>query len=146
MLEALLAKKWKNESANLKPGRRWIDEEIVVRVTGSVERRDDQLITPTVSIPMVTTLALLVEKMGVTREHALNLLRESLSEAMSKGIKEDASIKKRIDDVEAAITTVRQELIDQLPKMKRAGSLIVDDLQVEVEATPVTLGSLIGAA
>ncbi|MCA9108752.1 MAG: hypothetical protein KDA52_02290 [Planctomycetaceae bacterium] len=61
MLEALLAKKWKNESADLTPGRHWFDEEVVVRVTGSVEKRDDQLVSPTVSIPMIPTLALLIE-------------------------------------------------------------------------------------
>ena len=132
MLEALLAKKWKNESADFTPGRHWIDEEVVVRVTGSVEKHDDQLITPTVSIPLIPTLALLIEKMGVTREHALTMLRDAISEAMADGVSEDAHIKERISDVEKAVTTVRKELIDQLPKMKRAGRLVLDDLNVEV--------------
>jgi len=90
MLEAQLAKKWKKESADLKPGRHWIDEEVVIRVTGSVEKRDDQFVSPTVSIPLIPTLALLVEKMGITREYAVTMLREALSEAMNDGVNEDA--------------------------------------------------------
>jgi len=144
MLEALLAKKWKNESVDLNAGRHWVDEEVVIRVTGSVEKRDDQFVSPTVSIPLIPTLALLVEKMGITREHAINMLREALSEAMADGVNEDARINERITDVEAAVKTVRQELIDQLPKMKRSGRLVLDDLNVEVET--VALGDLVGAA
>jgi len=132
MLEAILAKKWKNEPVDLNAGRHWIDEEVVVRVTGSVEKRDDQLVSPTVSIPLIPTLALLVEKMGITREHALTMLRDAISEAMTDGVNEDAHIKERISDVEKAVTTVRKELIDQLPKMKRGGRLMLDDLNVEV--------------
>ncbi len=132
MLQALLAKKWKKESPDLKPGRHWIDEEVVVRVFGSVEKRDDQFVSPTVSIPLIPTLALLIEKMGVTREHAIKMLREALSEAMADGVNEDASINQRISDVEAAVMTVRKELIDRLPKMKRSGRLVLDDLTVEV--------------
>jgi len=146
MLEAILAKKWKNETVDLGTGRHWIDDEIVVRVTDSVEKCDDQLISPTVSIPLIPTLALLIEKMGVTREHALSMLREALTDAMADGVNEDASINQRISDVEKAVTTVRKELIDQLPKMKRSGRLVLDDLHVHVEATPVTLGDLVGAA
>ena len=48
------------------------------------------------------------------------------------GINEDASIMERISDVEKAIATVRTELIDKLPKMKRSGRLVLDDLEVEV--------------
>lgn len=132
MLEAILAKKWKSKSADLTSGRHWIDEEVVVRVTGSVEKRDDQVVSPTVSIPLIPTLALLIEKMGVTREHALRMLRDAISEAMTDGLCEDACINERISDVEQAVSTVRKELIDQLPKMKRAGRLVLDDLNVEV--------------
>lgn len=145
MLEAILAKKWKNEIVDLATGRHYIDEEIVVRVTGSVEKRDDQFVAPTVSIPLIPTLALLIEKMGVTRDHALRMLREAVSESMIEGINEDASIKERISDVEKAIATVRTDLIDKLPKMKRSGRLVLDDLEVEV--TDVSVCRLVvGAA
>lgn len=44
-VKTLLAKKWKNEAADLAVGRHYIDEEIVVRVQGSVEKRADQLVS-----------------------------------------------------------------------------------------------------
>jgi hypothetical protein len=63
-IKALLAKKWKNEAATLEPGHHAVDEVLVIRVTGSVERKDDQLVAPTVSIPLLPTLALFWEKAG----------------------------------------------------------------------------------
>ena len=91
--KALLAKSWKNEDADLAPGRHDIDEEFVVRVTGSVEKLDDEMVAPTVSIPLIAVLALFWEKCGVVREHALAMLRDALQEAMTAKVKEDASIK-----------------------------------------------------
>ena len=131
-VKTLLAKKWKNESTEFEVGRHYIDEEIVVRVQGSVEKRADQLVSPTVSIPLIPTLALFWEKAGITRDHALNMLREAITEAMDDGVSEDANIQDRIGDVTTAITAIRKELIDKLPKMKRAGRLDLSDLEVEV--------------
>lgn len=86
--------------------------------------------SPTVSIPLVSTLALFWEKSGLNRDEAISLLREAITEAMDDRVNEDAAIQARIDDVQAAITAVRSELIDQLPKMKRAGRLVTKDLDI----------------
>ncbi len=144
MLEALLAKKWKNESADLQPGTHFISEEVVVRVRGSVEKRDDQLVAPTVSIPLITTLALFWEKSGITRDHALKMLKDAMIEAMADGVSEDGNISDRISDVTTAIAKVRKDLIDELPKMKRSGALVLKNLEVEV--SPVCVPSLVGSA
>ena len=88
-IKSLLAKTWKNEAANLAPGRNYIDEEFVVRVTGSVEKLDDEMVAPTVSIPLIAALALFWEKCGIVRDKALAMLRESLQEAMTEKVKED---------------------------------------------------------
>ena len=58
--KALLAKVWKNELLDLDPGFHHIDEVLTVRVTGSVEKRDDQYIAPTTSVPLILTLALVL--------------------------------------------------------------------------------------
>ena len=58
MTKALLAKTWKNEDADLSPGHHDIDEEFVVRLTGTVEKLDDEMVAPTVSIPLIPALAL----------------------------------------------------------------------------------------
>ena len=96
-IKALLAKKWKNETINLDVGCHTVDEVLVVRITGSVEKREDQLVAPTVSIPLLPTLALFWEKAGIARDDALTMLREALIESMDDGVKENANIQKRID-------------------------------------------------
>src|SRR5580704_114006 len=94
-VKSLLAKEWKNENADLAPGRHYIDEEFVVRVTGSVEKLADELAAPTVSIPLIAALALFWEKAGIVRDKALAMLRESLREAMIANVKKDGAIKNR---------------------------------------------------
>ena len=124
-IKALLAKVWKEEEANLMPGTHFIDEEIIVRVSGFVEKQEDQLVTPTVSIPLISVLALFWEKAGMAQDQALTLLREAMIEAMDAGTSEDDHIKSRIDDVTAAIAAVRTDLLAKLPKMPRTGRTIV---------------------
>ena len=58
LFKALLAKAWKDQEANLSPGTHFIDEEFVVRLSGYVEKRADQQITPTTSVPLISVLAL----------------------------------------------------------------------------------------
>ena len=72
------------------------------------------------------------EKCGVTRDYALRMLREAITEAMLDGVKEDDHIQSHIKDVEAAIKAVRTDLIDGLPKMRRSGKVITKDLTVTV--------------
>jgi hypothetical protein len=139
--KALLAKAWKNEDALLSPGRHYVDEEIVVRISGSVEKCDDELVAPTVSIPLIAVLALFWEKCGIVREHALAMLRQALQEAMTSKVKEDASVKDRIRDVDQAVKAIRQDLIASLPKMHREGKLLLDDLQVEIVPVGQTAGT-----
>jgi hypothetical protein len=130
--KALLAKTWKNEDADLAPGKHYIDEEVVVRLTGSVEKCDDEMVAPTVSIPLIAVLALFWEKCGIVREHALTMLRQALQEAMTIKVKEDGHIKDRIKDVDEAVKAIRQDLIASLPKMHREGKVLLDDLQIEI--------------
>ena len=131
-IRGLLAKCWKDEPIDLEPGRYDCDEVLTVRVSGTVEKGEDEFASPTVSIPLIPTLALFWEKCGVTRDHALRMLREAITEAMLDGVKEDDHIQSHIKDVEAAIKAVRTDLIDRLPKMRRAGKVITKDLTVTV--------------
>jgi len=132
VIKGLLAKKWKDEETHLTPGVHWIDEEFTVRVRGKVEKEGDQLVTPTVSVPLISVLALFWEKCGLAQDDALAILREALIEAMDDGISEDAHIKARIDDVNKAIAAVRNDLLAQLPKMPRAGRTITKNLRITV--------------
>lgn len=131
-IKNLLSKVWGKESAEFTVGRHEIDEVLVVRVRGSVEKFTDQFVSPTVSIPLVSTLALFWSKAGLNRDEALSLPREAITEAMDDKVNEDAAIQRRIDDVQEAISAIRKDLIDQLPKMKRSGRLVTKDLDIAV--------------
>jgi hypothetical protein len=133
-LKALLAKAWKDEELHLDSGRHYFDEVLTVRVTGSVEKQADQLVAPTTSVPLILTLALFWEKAGITREHALNMLREAITEAMVEGADKNERIESRMRDVEAAVKAVKDELIAKLPKVRRSGKVVTKDLAVEVVA------------
>ena len=131
-LKGLIAKAWKDEALDLEPGRHYCDEVLTVRVSGTVEKKDDDFAAPTVSIPLIPTLALFWEKCGINRDHALRMLREAITEAMLDEVKEDDHIQSHIKDVDAAIKAVRNDLINQLPKMRRNGKVITKDLVVTV--------------
>lgn len=137
-IKALLAKKWKDEEADLTPGTHYFNEEFVVRVSGTVEKEDDQLVTPTVSVPLISVLALFWEKAGIAQDEAMGLLREAITEAMDQGVGEDAHIKSRIDNVTEAIAAVRKDLLAKLPKMERAGRTITKGLRITVSALAAT--------
>jgi hypothetical protein len=136
-LKALLAKTWKDEELHLEPGRHHFDEVLTVRVNGTVEKQADQLVAPTTSVPLILTLALFWEKAGITREHALNMLREAITEAMVDGADKNERIESRMRDVEAAVKAVKDELIAKLPKVRRSGKVVTKDLVVEVVADEV---------
>jgi len=131
-IKALLAKCWKNELLDLEPGHHLVDEVLTIRVSGTVEKKGDQYVAPTTSLPTILTLALFWQKCGVTGDHALNMLREAITEAMTNGTDMDGEIAARVKDVEKAVQTVKKDLIAKLPKQKRAGRVITKDLEVTV--------------
>jgi hypothetical protein len=138
-LQALIVKKFKDAEADLDIGRHWIDETVVLRVSGSVERHEDQWIAPTVSIPLIPTIAFFWERLGVERDAAMSVLREAIAEAVRVKTDESPSIKSKMDDVAEAVAAVKRNLIGGLPKMRRAGRTDVSDLAVSINAlTPVS--------
>ena len=102
-LQALMFKKFKDAEADLDIGRHWIDETVVVRFSGSVERYEDQWIAPTISIPLIPTIAFFWERLGVEKDAAMSVLREAIAEAMRAKTNESPSIKSKMDDVAEAV-------------------------------------------
>ena len=132
-LKGLLAKAWKNEMLELESGVHNYDDTITIRITGSVQKMDDQFVAPTTSLPTILTLALFWQKCGVTRDHALNMLKEAITEALANGTDKDTEIAARVKDVEKAVDSIKRDLIAKLPKQKRAGRVVTKNLTVEVE-------------
>lgn len=132
-LKGLLAKCWKDEALELEQGHHEFDEVLTIRVTGSVEKMSDQFVAPTTSLPTILTLALFWQKCGVTRDHALNMLKEAITEAMTNGKDKDTEIASRMKDVEKAVEAIKRDLIAKLPKQKRSGRVVTKNLSIEVE-------------
>lgn len=138
-IKALIVKKFKDAEAELDVGRHYIDETVVLRISGTVERHEDQWIAPTISIPLIPTIAFFWERLGVEKDAAMGVLREAITEAMRAKTNESPSIKSKMDDVAEAVSAVKRDLIGELPKMRRAGRTDVSDLRVTVnELTPVS--------
>ena len=138
-IKALIVKKFKDAELNLDLGRHWVEETFVVRVSGTVERHEDQWIAPTISIPLIPTIAFFWERLGVERDAAMSILRDAIAEAMRAKVNESPRIKSKLDDVAEAVAAVKRDLIGELPKMRRAGRTDVSDLQVAFsELTPVS--------
>ena len=138
-IKALIVKKFKDAEMDLDVGRHWVAETVVVRVSGAVERHEDQWIAPTISIPLIPTIAFFWDRLGVERDAAMRVLREAITEAMRLQTNESPAIKSRMDDVAEAVAAVKRDLICELPKMRRTGKTDVSDLQVSLnELTPVS--------
>lgn len=138
-LKALIVKKFKDAEMDLDVGRHWVDETVVIRVSGTVERHEDQWIAPTISIPLIPTIAFFWERLGVEKDAAMSVLRDAITEAMRAKTDESPSIKSKMDEVAEALAAVKRDLIGELPKMRRAGRTDVADLRVTVNAlTPVS--------
>jgi hypothetical protein len=138
-LQALIVKKFKDAEMDLDVGRHWIDEMVVLWVSGTVERHEDQWIAPTISIPLIPTIAFFWERLGVEKDAAMSVLREAIAEAMRAKTNESPAIKSKMDDVAEAVAAVKRDLIGKLPRMRRAGRTDVSDLKVSINAlTPVS--------
>lgn len=131
-IKALIVKKFKDTGMDLDVGRHWVDETVVVRVSGAVERHEDQWIAPTISIPLIPTIAFFWDRLGVEKDAAMRVLREAITEAMLAKTNESPSITSKMADVAEAVAAVKRDLICELPKMRRTGKTDVSDLQVSL--------------
>ena len=131
--KSLVAKVWKNAELDLNVGTTFVDETFLVHVSGTVTKQNDSMVAPTTSLPLLPILALFWEKSGITRDHALRMLREAITEAMTtNGKTKNEQIEARMMDVQAAVKAVKTDLIAKLPKVKRSGRVVTKDLEIEV--------------
>ena len=130
-VKALVAKCWKSESLDLEVGTTFVDETFLVHVSGTVAKQNDAMVAPTTSLPLIPILALFWQRLGATREHAMEALRESLITAIQDGADKDEQIRSNIKDCEVAVKAIKTELLGKLPKVKRSGRVLTKDLHIE---------------
>ena len=131
-IRSLIARVWKSETLDLDAGEHYFDETLTIHLSGTVTKQADQMAAPTTSLPLIPILALFWEKCGVSRDHALRMLREAITEAMENGKSKDEQISERITDVEKAVAAVKKDLIAKLPKQKRSGRVVTKALEIEI--------------
>ncbi len=107
----------------IEPGTHPVDATISVRLQGVIDKGHPTEYTPTAEIPLLPTMALLLQKAGVTRDHARALLFEAAAEALAAGDDVAAAIGDRLRDAEDAIADVQKAARKLLPKKTRAGAL-----------------------
>ncbi|UCG53598.1 MAG: hypothetical protein JSW58_08575 [Candidatus Latescibacterota bacterium] len=129
----ILGKKWKPEGFELYPGTYEVKARIQLEVEGILQKVGDHEYTPTVDIPLKATLALLLQRMGIGREAAMEVLAECMSEAIEAGEKGAEFLKEKTKDVEIAMARVTATA-KKLPKKTRKGALKVIHGKVKVSA------------
>ncbi len=100
-IKNLVSRVWKTEDLRLDAGQHNLDEIVLLHISGAVTKYVDHMAAPTVSIPLILTLALFWEKAGIARDHALRMLREAITEAMENGKCKDEQIEARMKDIDA---------------------------------------------
>jgi hypothetical protein len=127
LLKLALAKKLTKDTKafRLAPGVHNIDQTFTVTVSGQVTKGADVSYTPTVDIPLIPTLALVLEKAGFMRERAKELLVEAMTEALELGEKGEDFVTEKTKDVDAAIQHV-SDITSKLPKKTKQGATKVE--------------------
>lgn len=125
--------KWADKQAKgikLGPGQHSVAGTVTLDVSGTISKGQDVEFAPTVAIPLLPTLALVLEKAGFMREHAATLLVSAMTEALELENQGEQAIKDRCKLVDEAMTRVRA-VVGSLPKKTRTGPTKVD-VQVTV--------------
>jgi hypothetical protein len=131
----LLEKQIKARNIDVPVGTVTVDETVTIHVKATVKRLADQEYTPTISIPLKATVALLLAKMGFQRDRAADLLVEAMTEALNDDVLGSEAIAARLADVDTAMERVTA-ITAALPKDKRKGATSVVGTIETVEDVP----------
>jgi len=118
----LLAKEPTVKGFSLEPGRYEVDTVITLKVTGQVLKSEDGEYTPTADIPLVPTLALLLQRAGITREASEALIIECATAALEAGDEVKGEMEDRIKDAKETLAALQARLSVKLPKKTRKGA------------------------
>ena len=108
------------KGSQLAPGQYEVDTLVTLRIKGTYKVSNDVSYVPTVDIPMLPTLALLLEKAGIVGPAAERMLVEAMTTALNGGEQAHGAIAERLNDIARAEERVRN-LVGQLPRKVRKG-------------------------
>jgi len=129
-LAAELAKSAKDGRIMLDVGEHSVHAEVTLAIDGSVTVSEDEIYTPTTSIPLKLALALTIRYAGITGPLAMNALVRAMTEALTidaltgKAKKTAEAAISELADLDAAEARVLAGLAE-LPKKSRMGKVKV---------------------
>ena len=112
-------------SGRIPAGVYTVDETITMRVVGDVKKSQDEEYVPTIAMPVKAIMATLLPRLGATREAAMAVLVEAMTEAVEMEQHGDEALKARMKDVDYAFETVAA-VLDALPSKSRTGKTVCD--------------------
>ena len=131
LANAVTDKQCKMVRAEVEPGQYTID--MMIHISGIMTVGADYPTTPTVSIPLIETIALLLKRMGFQRDKAMELLREIMTEAIELKGKGKGALIAIFPELESTIEQIKTELLSQLPEANRKGPVKFQATIVEPE-------------
>lgn len=118
-------------------GKHHVAGRVTLDLDATISRSPDSEYTPTVSVPLKATLALVLHRAGFQRDRAAEIIVEAMREALTLGEHGADEIAERIADVDAAMERVT-EITESLPKQKRKGATrVTGTVAVVEESVPV---------
>lgn len=104
---------------------------VELRVSGAAKKGKPTFAKPTVKLPLLDILAVVVAKAGIAGPYILKLIKEAAAEAQAA----DKKISDYLETTKRAVRTVEDELIAGMTQIERKGSFTG---AVEVEVVNVT--------
>ena len=123
-LSAQLAKEAKKCRSALPIGDHEVSCEVTLSVNGTVKVSEDELRTPTTSVPLLRTLALALSYAGVTGDAALNAVTKAMNKALSEE-KDSNGTLAQVKAVEKRVAQIKEDFATKLPKAKAKGKVSV---------------------
>lgn len=135
IVKVAIAKIFDKQTEDFKPtpGTHEIDQIVTIHVKGTLVKSADGETTPTVDIPLLATMALLMEKAGFQRELGKKLVTEAMIEALALQKKGKEFVEGKTKDIDEAMKHVRQ-ITEKLPKKPKSGPTKVQVEIVEIMA------------
>ena len=103
-------------------GKHEIDEQVTLRITGTLTKAPDTTFVPQTSVPLKQTLAIVMERLGLAKEEASELVLGAMLEAIECADRLSPEVQQRITQIEAA-EAVAKSAVGKLPSKPRAGAV-----------------------
>lgn len=133
-----LAKLFANEAKKApltEAGRFTVEGSFTVDVKATVSKFADETYVPTASIPLKPVLALLLHRMGCTRDKAMDIIVEVMTAAINLDADGSDMLTESIKDINTAMARVEQMAAALPPKVRAGKTTIAGKVEIHEAVT-----------